>query len=235
MKKDVSISMTKYYDRALIYFDVDEVCDANRVESAYLLLELDRYKEAEPTGCYLNDKIDLLPINRIKSEISNRCNHSFERGFLIDITESFHLITSGAVKNQGIIIELPNNNLFSCRMQLVFRDEIILPSFSCMGFYEKQLLISSDCGKAVSPCFLTASSSTITFCVCNESSHPVSVRMQYSPDAQLFVNDVQNLILQPKETELLIPYKFIKYTRIVVSSIHESIVTKLWYQTQLIH
>lgn len=235
MKNYVPISMAKFSNQALIYFEIDEVENADMVETAYILLKLNPYKNPEEEiHCYLNDKIDVKSLNNPFTGLSNRYSYLREDNVIIDITENLHLLASGVVKNNGLIVEFGNSDLYSCQLQLVYRREIIFPAYSCMGFFEKELILSSFKDKAISPYFFTATSSNITFSIYNMSKHTVSVNVQNSPDAKLFVNDAQTLVLLPNETGLIVPYKFTKYTRVVARSEENCIVIKLWYQTQLI-
>ncbi|MGE4214253.1 MAG: DUF6385 domain-containing protein [Anaerotignaceae bacterium] len=236
MENYVPISMAKFNKQALIYFAVDEIYDADMVEAAYILLKMNRYKNSgEEIQCYLNDEIEVESLNNFNTGLSNRYCYLREDNVILDITENFHLLTSGMVKNNGLIVEFGDSDIYSCQLQLVYRREIIFPVYNCMGFFEKELILSSFKDKAISPYFLTATSETITFCIHNMGEHPVNVNLQNSPDAKLFVNDAQTLVLLPHETGLVVPYKFTKYTRIVVTGTNKCIVTKLWYQTQLIH
>lgn len=236
MRNYVPISMAKFNKLALIYFAVEQICDADLVETAYISFRINRnINPEEEIHCYLNDKIDVKSLNNSNTELGNRYSYLCEDNVILDITENFHLLTSGMVKNNGFLVEVGDSDLYSCQLQLVYRREIIFPVYSCMGFFEKQLILSSFKDKAISPYFLTATSSTITFCIHNMGKHPVNINIQNSPDAKLFVNDAQMLVLLPDETGLIIPHKFTKYTRIVVTSANKCIVTKLWYQTQLIH
>lgn len=235
MKNCVPIYMAKFSNQTLIYFEVDEVENADMVETAYLLLKVNGYRNAtEEIQCYLNNKIDVKSLNNLYTIFSNKCSHLCENTVALDITESFHLLSYGGETNNGLIVESGDYDIYSCQLQLVYRREIIYPCSSCMGFFEKKLILSTFKYKAISPYFFTATSSTITFSIHNMGKYPVSVNIQNSPDTNLFVNDTQTLVLLPNETGLLIPYNFTKYTRIVVTSENKSIFTKLWYQTQLI-
>ena len=235
MKNCVPIYMAKFNKQTLIYFEVDEFKNADMVETAYLLLKVNGNRNStEEIQCYLNNKIDVKSINNLYTIFSNRYSDLRQNSVALDITEAFHLLTCGGAKNNGLIVEVGGEDIFSCQLQLVYRSEIIYPSYSCMSFFEKKLLLSSFKYKAISPYFLTSTSSTITFSIHNMGKHPVSVNIQNSPDAKVFVNDTHTLVLLPNETGLIVPYNFTKYTRIVVTSENKSIFTKLWYQTQLI-
>lgn len=235
MKNYVPISMAKFSTQALIYFEVNEVENADMVDNAYLLLKMNPYKNPEEEiHCYLNDKIDIKSLNNPDTGLNNRYSYLCEDSVVLDITESFHLLTSGVVKNNGMIVDFGKGEIYSCQLQLVYRREIIYPSYSCKGFFEKELMLSSFKDVAISPYFLTAVSSTITFSIHNMGRNPVIVYIQNSPDANIFVNDTHPIELLPNETGLIVPNKFTKYTRIAVTSQENCIFTKLWFQTQLI-
>jgi len=235
MNNQIMISMMKFDQLALIYFPVDEIPNADMVENAYLLFKTDRNKSTmEEVHCYLNDKIDPKYLNKLNIGFSDQYCNSYDDSVLIDITENFHLFTSGMIKNKGLIVELGDNNLYSCQLQLIYKKEIIAPKCRCMRFFEKELIISSSQDRAVSPYFLSANSSTITFSIHNLGHHAINVYIQNSPDAKIFVNDALTIVVNPHETGLLMPCKFTKYTRIIATSTHRCIVAKLWYQTQLI-
>gem|GEM_PF-949276 len=236
MKNQVPISIIKFNDLALIYFAVDEIFDADKVESAYILMEIDRYKNPEEEiPCYLNDKFDLKSLNNYNTRFGNRYDNSCEGNMLVDITESFHLLTSGMIKNNGFIVELGNKNLLSCQLQLIYNREIIVPVYSCMGFFEKELTLSTWHNNIKSPWFLTSNSSAVTFIVRNKGYYPINICIQNSPDTEVFVNDAQTFVLMPNETKLMVPYIFTKYTRVFVTSTYGGVLAELWYQTQLIH
>lgn len=233
MNNCVPIYMAKFNKEALIYFEIDEVENADTVEAAYLLLKVNGYRNSpDEINCYLNDKIDVKSLYNPCTIFGNRYRYLSQDSVALDITETFHLLTSGAVKNNGLVVEFGDYDMYSCELQLVYRREIIYPS-SCMGFFEKNMILSSFKEEAVSPYFFTATSSSITFSIHNMGKHPVSVKIQNSPDAKLFVNDTHTLVLLPNETGLIEPYNFTKYTRIIIRSENKCIVTKLWYQTQL--
>lgn len=235
MDNNVSVAMMRFNDGDLIYFKMDEIWDADKVEDAFLLVELDKnIYPNEDIRCFLNDQIN-LDTNQMDTNICDKYSYSCVKSFLINITESFHLLNSGAVQNHGFIVVSENNRLCACKLQLVYRNEIIAPSYNCMGFFEKECIMSGGKDIKVSPFFLTASSATITFCIHNKGNKSMNVGMEYSPDAKLLVNDPQIITLQPGETELLIPYKFAKYTRIVIKSADKGILANIWYQTQLTH
>ncbi|MDD3569995.1 MAG: DUF6385 domain-containing protein [Lachnospiraceae bacterium] len=235
MKNCVPIYMAKFNKEALIYFEVDEVEDADMVEAAYLLLKANgKRNSTKEIQCYINNKIDVKSLNNLYTIFSNKCSCLCENSVALDITEDFYLLTCSGVTNNGLIVECGDNDIYSCQLQVVYRGEIIYPSCTCMGFFEKNLILSSFKDKAISPYFFTATCSSITFSIHNMGEHPVSVNVQNSPDAKLFVNDTHTLVLLPNETGLIIPYNFTKYTRIVVTSENKCIITKLWYQTQLI-
>lgn len=235
MSNEIMISIMKFDQMALIYFAANEIPNADMVENAYLLLKMGRNKNTvEEVNCYLNENVDLKYLNRLNTGFRDQYRNFYEDNVLIDITENFHLIASGMIKNEGLIVEFGGNNLYSCQLQLTYKKDIIAPNCRCMRFFDKELIISSYQDMVVSPCFLSANSSVITFSIQNLGHHAINVYIQNSPDAKVFVNDAQTIVLNPNETGLLIPYKFTKYTRIVATSAQNGIVAKLWYQTQLI-
>ncbi len=232
MKNGVPVSVTNYDTFSLLYFELENVPQYQMVESAYLLLEMGGSMTRGEVRCYLNERNNYWSQNDSFIKQSYVLQNSYKNEVMIDISESYHALVSGMKENNGIIVEYGNDFLYACQMYVVYRQEIIAPRCRGMGFFEKKISVSSIRNEAVSPFFLTANATMVTFCINNFGKYPIYVFIENSPDAKRVFADPQRIEVLPNEMGVIIPTYFTKYVRLGVTSSFYGIVTEVWYQCQ---
>ncbi len=234
MSTTVPITVERFGKFLLVNFSLTEIDNLSKVENAYLLLKLDRnYEEELP--CFLNDSTDYKSLYGFQTSQKERYYNLYDVNKMIDITENFHLLLSGMKNNRGIVVEIGESELYGCQLQLTYKKEVISPQCYCNPFFSKKLFISSRSNQALSPFFLTAYSSMVTYCIHNLGNNEVTLHIQNSPDTKECINDKQSIILLPNSSGTIIPMIYTKYTRILITSAQPNILVKVWFQTQLIH
>ncbi|KAF5050313.1 DUF6385 domain-containing protein [Anaerotignum sp.] len=232
MRSRVPISLANFDTFSTIYFDLEDIPQYQMVESAYLFLEVDGEMTGRGFGCYLNEGYNYgLQHDSLINRSYGYQNYS-ENQIMIDISEIYYVLASRMKENNGIILEYGGNYFYSCQMIVVYRQEIIAPRCKGKTFFEKKISVSSSGNNAVSPFFLTANATTVTFCVSNFGDYPIVVSIENSPDARNILLDPQRIEILPNVMGVIIPTYFTKYVRIRVASIYNGIVTEVWYQSQ---
>ncbi|MEA4841969.1 MAG: DUF6385 domain-containing protein [[Clostridium] symbiosum] len=232
MRSRVPISLTNFNTFSTIYFELEDIPQYQMVESAYLFLEVDGDMTGTGFRCYLNEGYNYGLQNDSFANRSYDYQHYNENEIMIDISEIFFALASRVKENNGIIIEYGDNYFYSCQMIVVYRQEIIAPKCKGMTFFEKKISVSSSGNNAVSPFFLTANATTVTFCVSNLGDYPIVVSIENSPDARNILEDPQRIEILPNVMGVIIPTYFTKYVRIRVTSNYNGIGTEVWYQSQ---
>lgn len=232
MKSIVPISMTKFDTFDLLYFDFQRINNAERVESAYLLLEVSGNAKESEISCSLNKNVsfEIRDDYYIKQAGYNR--NSYKKQISLDITEQYHLLASGFYYNNGLLINHGKHTVYSCQMYVIYSQQVILPRYWCMPFFEKELFVSSQENEGRSPFFMTAAASVVTFCVTNLGSYPVYLSVEYSPDTNKIVRDSQMIEVLPNETGIIIPMYFTKYVRVLITGSYPGVIANVWYQSQ---
>jgi hypothetical protein len=75
---------------------------------------------------------------------------------------------------------------------------------------------------------------TITYFIKNAGPHPVTAKLQISPNRADFIDDNGNVIIEPGGMTAIVPYCFAKFTRMAVRNVDtsEASIVKIWYQAQ---
>jgi len=233
---EIPISILCKDKSVLLYFDMEEIQNANEVEKAYILLEIDeKHKQDKELEFCINSSVSKEEWETIFSPTTERKKRKVKEGqkIYIDVTENFHMFASGMIKNKGLTFKINGNHLIQCKLCINYIGEEITPNYREPVFYEKELILSSRKNFVVSPWILSKSCRTTSLYVKNISKHEIVVYLQNSPNAEDFVDVTEVLIVQPKETGVIVPHIFSKYIRITVKSKYRAIVAKLWFQTQM--
>ncbi|MFC4779399.1 DUF6385 domain-containing protein [Paenibacillus sp. GCM10023252] len=81
----------------------------------------------------------------------------------------------------------------------------------------------------------TSRAAVYSYAVINTGQHPVRVKLEITPNGTDYALDVEGIVA-PGETEVIVPSKFLKYTRVAVCTTEpgQTAVLSVYYQAQLV-
>ncbi len=230
MGETIPISLIKRNNLHLLYFDETQIASQDKIESAFIVVDKFR-NQAKDIKISINKYLPSDDLKLFHQRIPKTIKYDCENSILADITEVLKMIVSGYTKNNGIVLE-NLSYISNPRLVLQYRSDKIYPDYDCI-FFEKELNLSAYAHSLTSPWFFSGRSTTITFFICNQGQDEVKIHLQNSPDALGFVDDAQMIIACPMEIVDIVPYKFSKFTRLMICSPRRKIKCKIWFQTQL--
>ncbi len=229
LNNEIPLSLFRSGDATVVYFNLGEVIEPEWVERAYLVVDTGS-RETRDITVSINDRINferdafITGYSRFSGDVGNCVN--------IDITREWHLMVSGTLPNNGLMLRMSSRHINYGRLRLVYNREVIAPADQITGFYEKELYISGR-GNRSSPWFLTENSSVITYFVNNLGCDEILIHIENSPNTRETVTDAGRLILCPGETGALTPFLFSKYQRLSFCSHEHPIAARIWFQTRV--
>lgn len=233
IKKEIPMFVLNREENILIYFDTKDINDIHKIKNAYAIVETDR--NIDFTGKFsLNDSMDTCDLKKMSLGRSTSVNNDLCDIYksYVDITDIFHLLAAGIVENKGIILNCKGIKKVCFKLHFTYLENEIVPNFCGQLFYEKELVLSSLKSFIMSPWFLIKDVNMVSFYIKNLSDGDIVAKLQNSPNAEDFTNDVQTIDIVPSDTNVIVPATFSKYVRIVLHSRNKSIAAKVWFQAQ---
>ncbi len=233
MLNTIPLSVINKCDVYLLYFNLSDIETPEKIDKAFVIHD-EEYSTNEAMEVCLNDMLSDKDIEFLNSKKQKKIGSlEYSGKIAADVSEIVKQIIGKKNINRGILL-MNIKRLRNPRLKIIYHKDIIYPQ-SCSSFFDKELNISIYDKSIESPWFYSALSQTITIFAQNNGSNKITINLQNSPNAKLFVNDPQEIVIIPKQTVDIIPYKFSKFIRLVANSTNNNINLKMWFQTQLMN